>query len=264
MLEQLIEISECRDPLVSLRQEMRERLESYQNESAAMASFERFSGLNRKTLKGFLDGKRVPYSSTLVRFCKWIHKVQDEKEALLKIGPELRTYLINHGYNMTAEKKDITWLIAKSTIHFELYMMTEDHQLIKRSEISEIYGKRGLEALNELLLEGVLQSLDENTCTAGTIRAARDNNYYKASARLMNELFPWDETEKNPNFSDAGLSLGNIVVSKSDEEQINKVFAELNRKLCDLHDKGMKEKVENRLRFVYSTAVYRPITERGL
>lgn len=264
MLEQLSESLACKDPLASLREEMKERLESYQNESAAFASFERFSDLNRKTLRGFLEGKRVPYPSTLVKFCKWIYKLQDERETLLKIGPELRAYLINNGYNMTAEKKDITWLITKSTIHFELYMMTEDHQLIKKSEIAEIYGKRGVEALDELLLESVLQSLDENSFTAGTIRAARDNNYYKATSRLMNELFPWDETEKNPSFSDAGLSLGNIVVSKNDEEQINRVFADFYRKLCDLHDRGMKEKMENRLRFVYSTAVYRPITERGL
>ncbi len=45
------------DLLMSVREELTEHLKSFQNESAAWASFEKYSGLNRKTLKGLSIGR---------------------------------------------------------------------------------------------------------------------------------------------------------------------------------------------------------------
>jgi len=72
----------------NLKAELKRRLDSFQNESAAFLSFEKYSGLNRKTLRRFLESNRTVYPQTVVRFYKWIFKTNCEKQVTLDLDQE--------------------------------------------------------------------------------------------------------------------------------------------------------------------------------
>lgn len=264
MLETQPTSSLSSDLLGSFREQLQEKLSSYNNESAAYASFERYSGLSRKTLKGFLEHARRPYPNTLIAFNKWLFKTEDEQFVVSQLSAEVRSYLVKSGYNLSSQKKDMTNLVCKTSIHTELYLLTEDHQIIKRSEIVAFFGQRGLEALNELVFEGIIQALDEESYTAGLIRACDDVKFYKETTKMIQEMCPWTELALDPGLSDVGVSAGNLIISDQDEDELNRLLLDLRKKLCVLHEKGLKLPQDKQRRYVFSTLFFRPSLERGL
>ncbi len=247
-----------------IREDLSQKIGSYLNESAAYSSFVKETKLSKKTLLNFLQSKCTPYPSTLISFYKWLLKADSEYEVFKMLQPEVKVYLAENGYNLDAVKKDITTLICKSTIHYEIYLMTEDKQVIKGLTIEKLYGAKGLEAINELLLEEVIVAIDENTFTAGRVRSNEDVDYYMHAATKIAQMLPWSAADENVFDSDLGYTLGNIVASKQDRALLDKAFLDFKKKLCEIHARGMKEDKSNRERFVYSTLLYKPTSEREI
>jgi hypothetical protein len=245
-----------------LREQMSAHLESFSSQSAAYNSLKKYAGVTSKTLKAFLGSKSTPYPATIISFYKWLHKTESELEVYEKLSEQMKEYIIKNGYNLRVEKKNITDLICKSTIHYEIYLMTEDQQIIAKSKIVDTFGRRGLEALNELALHEVVLALDSESYTMGKVRAEETVIYYQRSASMIAEMLPWQSVEQDNFDPDTGYTLGNFVASKNDSGLVRKAFQDFQRRLCDIHEKGMKEDRENRTRYVYSTLVYKPISER--
>lgn len=245
-----------------LRSDLFKHFSSYQNESAAYASFEDYSGLHRKTLKRFLESNSTAYPQTLVRFYKWLFKSKCEKSVLEKLGHETKQFLATNGYNMISEKKDITQIICKSTNHLEIYLKTEDQQILTKEAIEKNYGNKGLEALNDLLLNEIITSIDEKTFTTGPIRSDESVEYFKNASILIPKMLPWEKVENNYQDESIGFTLGNIISSRQDKELINKAVSDFKKKLCHIHDRGMKASPEEREMYVYSTVIFKPLSER--
>jgi hypothetical protein len=252
------------DVLEVIREELRAFFKTYNNESAAFSSFERFSGLNRKTLKGFIDANRRPYPSTLISFYKWYYKTEKLNEIATKLRPEVMAYLASNGLDVAIEKKDITAFVTRSSIHYEIYLLTEDQQVIKRSDLERDYGLRGLDALNDLLIENIVLAIDENTFTTGRIRAEHNLDYYEKSSAMISGLIPWSKI-KNKEVSQRGmkLSLGSLVITPSEYGDLNKLFGDFNKRLCDIHAKAMKKPLKERQTMVYSVMGLTPSMIKG-
>jgi len=246
----------------NLKAELKRHLDSFQNESAAYLSFETYSGLNRKTLKRFLESNCTVYPQTVVRFYKWIFKTNCEKQVTTKLDQETKNFLVSNGYNMYSEKKDITDIVCKSGVHYEIYLMTEDQQTIRRSEIERLYGAKGTEALNDLLINEIVSSLDDNTVTTGTVRSSEDSNYYKSTASLIPKMLPWKKIETDYLDKNIGFTSGNVVVAKNDKNLLDKAYSEYLKKLCEIHERGLKTQSSERDNFIYSTLVFKPQLER--
>jgi hypothetical protein len=250
------------DALALLQEMLQDQLSTYQNESAALSSFERFSGLNRKTLKGFLDKGRQPYPQTIYRFCKWLFKTADDQVIRSSLPAALHHYLAQHGYALDVERKELRSLVCKSPQHLEIYFLTEDHQVVQRSKVRQAWGEQGLEALHELLLHDLVQALDDEHFTRGKVRAIEDMNFYCEAAKLAPHLFPWKQDASNPLARLGRISVGNIVVSSDDRDELRQAFQDFEDRLCQIHARGMKEVQEKRLRYLFSASIFRPTLER--
>jgi hypothetical protein len=248
------------DPIEVLKQDLQSHLDSYTNESAALASFERFSGLNRKTLKGFLEKGRQPYPQTIYNFCKWLYKTVEDQVIRQRLSPALHHYLAQNGYPLDVERKEIASVICKSPIHLEIYLMSEDYQIVERAQVQKIWGQQGLEAYNEFLLLEVLQAIDEERATRGKVRSIEDDEYFRLAAPLIPEMFPWDQSQA----LNGRLTLGNIVVEDKDVDELRRTLSEFERKLCEIHARGVKAPEQKRLRYVFSAAIFRTTLERSL
>jgi len=252
------------DIFENIRGELSQKIKSYQNESAAYSSFTKETKLSKKTLLNFLQSKCTPYPSTLVSFYKWLFKADNEFEVFKQLTPEVKIYLSDNGYNFDAVKEDITTLVCKSTIHYEIYLMTEDQQVVKKSTIEKLYGSKGLDALEDLLLDEVIVAVDENTLTAGRVRSNEDVNYYMNASLKIAELLPWSAADENIFDSDIGYTLGNIIAAKQDRAMLDKAFLDFKKKLCEIHARGMRTEKSDRESFVYSTLLYKPASEREI
>lgn len=248
----------------TVRRGLLQRIQSFQNESAAYLSFTKETKLTKKTLLNFLQSKCRPYPSTLIAFYKWLFEAKSEPDVFEQLPSEARLYLAENGYNLDVTKKDITALICKSTIHYEIYLMTEDQQLVKKSAIEKLYGAKGLEAVNDLLMDEVIIAIDENNLTAGKVRSNEDVNYYKNAATMMAEMLPWGAADENIFDSDLGYTLGNIVSAKQDRAMLDKAFLDFKKKLCEIHARGMRANKVDRESFVYSTLLYKPTIKREI
>jgi hypothetical protein len=245
-----------------LRVQLDQRFQSYPNESAAYHSFEKYSKLHRRTLKRFLESKCTSYPQTLVSFYKWLFKTECEKDVIKNLDWETKNYLVTNGYNINSEKRDITSLICKSTIHYEIYLMTEDQQVISKAEVEKLYGSRGVEALNDLLLNEVVHAIDEKMITTGPIRSNEDVNYFENAAMLIPQILPWDEVKKDNFDQTIGYTLGNFIASIDDKKMIDKAFSDYKKKLCEIHERGLKAEPTKREKYIYSNLVFKPQLER--
>lgn len=238
--------------LKEVRSELTEHLKSYQNESAAWASFEKYSGLHRKTLKGFLNSERTPYPQTLLSFFKWKYKTSEVNEIIPQLPIKTRQYLSYCGYNLQDNKKDITHIVCKSLIHYQIYLATEDNQTVKKSAIKEQYGKRGEEALNDLIAAEIIENIDQEIITTGHIRSSEDLNYLRQSMKLMQEILPWERLENDIFDQGITLSLGNMVIANKDLQELALAFGDLRRKICLLHSRGIKTAEDERQNLIYN------------
>lgn len=236
-----------------------ERLNSFPTTSAAYASFEKLTNKDRRTLKNFLGSKSTPYPSTIVCFYKWVYKTEKESEVLEQLSFEIKNYLKANGYNINLKKKDLNHIIFKSKIHFELYLMSEDNNVFSRNTVLRLYGEAGKEALDELLLEEVVSAISDETFTTGRYRADQTTKYFQEASALMHGLVPWAKLEKNPMTKDAVANLGNFLVPKGKEEEVDKLVGEFWKRLNDLHTEGLKvansSKVTN---YLYSLLLFKP------
>lgn len=251
------------DLLMSVREDLAEHLKSFQNESAAWASFEKYSGLNRKTLKGFLTNNRSPYPQTLVNFYKWKFKTTDLNEVISNLDAKVRQFLANNGYDLGASKKDITHIICKTSIHYEIYLHTEDGQSIRKSEVLRLYGLRGEEALTEMLLEDILHAVDGETIMAGSVRSSQDLNYYRQSFKTFYDLMPWKKLEDNLFDENTTLSLGNIVVPEKELQDLARVFGDFQKKICQIHARGLKAPMSERKNIIYTFSYFSTPLKEG-
>jgi hypothetical protein len=245
-----------------LREQLHTHLESFSSTSAAYSSLKKYACITSKTLKAFLESKSTPYPVTIVSFYKWLYKTECEFEVFDKLSEDMKEHLIKNGYNLSVEKKNITELISKSTIHYEIYLMTEDHQVIQKEKIQDTFGKRGIEALNDLAINEVITALDSESYTTGKVRAVESVSYYKNAACLIAQLLPWESVEENSFDPDTGYALGNFVASKKDSGLIRKTFQDFQKKICDIHERGMKEDKLDREKYIYSTLLFKPLSER--
>lgn len=236
-----------------------ERLDSFPTSSAAYASFEKYTRKDRRTLKNFLGSKSTPYPSTIVCFYKWIYKTEDESEVIDQLSYEVKSYLKANGYNINLEKKDLNHIIFKSKIHFELYLMSEDNNVFSRNTVLKLYGESGKDALDELLLEEVVGAISDEKITTGRYRADQTTKYFKEASSLMHGLVPWAQIEKNPMTKEAVANLGNFLVPKGKEIEVDKLVGEFWKRLNDLHSEGLKiadsSKVTN---YLYSLLLFKP------
>lgn len=247
------------DALTQSRRELADYLKSFTTESAAFSTFEKYSGMTRKTLKAFLESNRRPYPKTLFAFYKWYFKTSNDKEVTNKLSPKLKKYLLVNGHEVKFERKDIAHIVCKSSIHYELYLMTEDNQIITKDYVLEFFGKRGLDALNELVLENVISAIDENNYSTGLIRAKEDIQYNREATKLFPVMFPWDKLEENALNESAGYSFGNFLVRKDRKKDLHKAFRDFCSKVSELHEDALKEKSpQNKSNYLYSLLMFNP------
>ena len=137
--------------------------------------------------------------------------------------------------------------------------MTEDGQTLSKEYVSETFGKRGLEALNELLLEEIISAIDNSCFTTGFIRAKEDIQYNQEATRLIPQMFPWGKLEDNALNEDTGFSFGNFLVRKKRKKDLHKAFRDFIRKLAELHEDALKEtEPKNKLNYIYSLLLFNP------
>lgn len=249
------------DEFDEARSSLLAHFKSYHNESAAYSSFEKYSGLSRKTLKSFLNGERKPRPNTFFSFFKWLYKNHDEKEVFNSLDHEIRDYLVRQGYSVETDRKEITDIVCKSSIHLELYLMTEDNQTVSKKTIQRKYGEKGLEALHDLLLENILLAIDETTFTSGQVRGTYSNKYFKKASTLAPEIFPWERIEQNSLSKKATCSLGNIIIPSDKLDRLSKLIEDFEKGLIELHQDGLKETLDKREKFAYSLMAFKPRTE---
>lgn len=236
-----------------------ERLNSFPSTSAAYASFEKYTNKDRRTLKNFLGSKSTPYPSTIVCFYKWVYKTENESEVIEQLSFELKSYLKANGYNINLEKKDLNHIIFKSNTHFEIYLMSEDNNVFSKSTVLKLYGESGKEALDELLLEEVVSAISDEEFTTGRYRADQTTKYFKEASSLIHGLVPWAQIEKNPMTKDAVANLGNFLVPKGREEEVDKLVGEFWKRLNDLHSEGLKIADSNNVtNYFYSLLLFKP------
>lgn len=256
-------VIEKQDLLFEIRQELESHLKTYQNESAAWSSFEKYSGLNRKTLKGFLTSNRVPYPQTLVNFYKWKFKTEDLNEVVKNLDGKVKQLLASQGYELGTNKKDITSLVCQTPVHLEIYLMTEDGQTVKKSRVKEVYGKSGEDALHDLVMEDVVHLIDGETIIAGSVRSSQDLNYYKQAFKQLLAILPWGKLENNLMDESISLSLGNVVVANKDMQELARAFGDFHKKLCQLHVRGLKTKADERSNIMYNFSYFHSSLEEG-
>lgn len=229
----------------------------YQNESAAYGSFEKYSNLNRKTLKSLMNETRVPYPNTIIAIYRWIFKETDTNKLESLLDPEIKVLLSSVGYPIETQKQNVNDVIFRSNIHTAIYFMTSDQQILSKDTIFNLYGQTGLFALTELVANKIIADMGNDHYTTGEVRAEQNTAFFEGSSMGITSLFPFAKLEKDYSYEGAVISCGNVTIAKEDEKAFMDHIRAINKILNKYESCALKLAKNKKSNIMFSFSAFR-------
>lgn len=188
--------------------DLKMKYDQFEDHYEAKQKWEDFSGLNRKTLKRYLEGKTTPLGNNILKVYSFIFEIDDDSKVLEQLPFEVRNFFEkNHNVKISKLNVSLKESVFTNPIKTQIFKETMNGNETSKSDLIIRFGSAyTAQAINELLSQNVIAFKDENKdiLTRGSVNSTfcpQDMNL------LVHEMISSGELAENVSNDEPGSML---------------------------------------------------------
>lgn len=153
------------------------KLSTFNNMSAALNSFSKKTNLVKKQAHRYISKDCVPREENCILIYKFIYEEDDTKKVYDQLPELIKSFITKYSANRNKQSKftcsniNIKSNMLESPVYMDIYWLTVDGHKISREYVKEQYGKSGLQVIDQMKQQGVINEIVSGIYSNGKSRA---------------------------------------------------------------------------------------------
>lgn len=206
------EVNETLDSLKDVFKEkilndLKEKFDQFEDHYEAKQRWEDFSGLNRKTLKRYLEGKTTPLGNNILKVYSFIFEIDDDSKVFDQLPFEVKNFFEkNHTLSASKFNVSLSESVFTNPIKTQIFKETMNGNETSKSDLIIRFGSAyTTQAINELLEQNVLAFKDDNRDIL--IRGSVNTNFCGHDmTSLLKDTISTDDFAQRANNDETGFT----------------------------------------------------------